>query len=529
MASFWSNRNLSGTRDAVLINGLATLAGCTGLVLAFVLDPEDQAFGPGLGVALSATGVLLVWSLTLAVRAWRRGERSRWGRAVRILGGLETVLLVAIVFLIGYGFPFSNPSQWFEWQWKTGMIVFLPVVGIAWLGATLVAWWRVRRAARRDAKEGMQGRSQWKRGLIWFCAVAALLVALLLPCPLFLYCAEWERYNDMELRTWRGRVLENTPVFVADTAAGPLALSSWAEAVELYQCALWSGRISKKRLLAEVNSTDQYAQDCAYAGLERADPQAALALADRIGQGRTSGTSPTLRGRAGDLMARRGTPERIRYFLDQYATHPSPSSAFMDSLLCSLSNRPEFLPELASFCRKDFPNRMVALRAIAAMSPTAKDLPAIWAGFLADRDSSRRRSALDVIPYIRDANARLAILVAGFESPDPYVRQETQWQCDRWPFEVLGDFESRDPALMKRLIQSLLPVLDDADRRIHCGAARSLSWLFDNHGTLHEEYTFFCILCDRLAGWQAVGDAPDEPKMLESVRAAARKWLDEHK
>ncbi|MGD0089764.1 MAG: hypothetical protein ABSE73_07575 [Planctomycetota bacterium] len=66
MASFWSNRNLSGTRDAVLIHGLAMLAGCVFLVLAVILRPDDQAFGPGLGTALSATGVFLVWSLTLA-------------------------------------------------------------------------------------------------------------------------------------------------------------------------------------------------------------------------------------------------------------------------------------------------------------------------------------------------------------------------------------------------------------------------------------------------------------------------------
>jgi len=39
MASIWSSRDLSGTRDAVLVNGLATLAGCISIVLAIILRP----------------------------------------------------------------------------------------------------------------------------------------------------------------------------------------------------------------------------------------------------------------------------------------------------------------------------------------------------------------------------------------------------------------------------------------------------------------------------------------------------------
>jgi len=143
MASFWSSPNLSGTRDAVLVNGLAALAGCASIVLAMILRPDDQAFGPALGVALSATGVLLVWSLTLAVRAWRRGERSGWAWAVMVLGGPEIVLLCTLALLVRFVFPcsFSSPLQW---DYGTGMIVFLPVGTIAYLGAMPVTWWQIR-------------------------------------------------------------------------------------------------------------------------------------------------------------------------------------------------------------------------------------------------------------------------------------------------------------------------------------------------------------------------------------------------
>ncbi|MGD0088326.1 MAG: hypothetical protein ABSE73_00205 [Planctomycetota bacterium] len=546
MASFWSNRNLGGTRDAVLVNGLGTLAGCASIMLAIILQPEDEAFGPGLGVAFSATGVLLTWSLTLAIRAWRRGERNGWCRAVMVLDGLETVFLGAIAYFVRFVlpmFPFSGRYQ-YAWQWElewaleTGVIVFLSVGVIACLGAAPVAWWRVRRAAKRDAKEGIQGRSHWKRGLIWFCAVAALLVALLLPSPLFLYCAVWDSQHA-EHTTWRNWVLDNTPVFVADTAAGALTLSSHAIANRSYHCALQSGRVSKNRLLAEVYSSDPLTRSGAFEGLEHSDPQAALPLAEQIGQGRTFGTSQDLRGWAGWMMSKYGTAERIRHFLDQAATRLPPPFDFMRGLLWGLRDRPEFLPELAGFCRKDSANRGVALCVLAWILPP-KDVPGVWAEFLADSDPLRRQQAIGTVANIRDLNVRLAIFAACLESPDPSVRQEMHKHLGSSSL-AFHDCESRDSALAKRLAQSLLPILDDADRNCCCAAAWNLSVLigdhgtfdgrgtFDDHGTLQKEMDFFRILSVSLARGMPVQATPQEQELLDSIRAAARKWLDERK
>jgi len=526
MASLWSSRNLSGTRDAVLINGLATLAGCVSIVLAYILDPHGEAFGPGLGVALSATGVLLVWSLTLAVRAWRRGEHNGWCWAVMILGGPETVLLGAIAYLIRFVFPSSSGFQWtlqwvWQWAWENCVFVILPAGAIAYLVAALVTWWRLRRAAKR------QPRSHWKRGLIWFCAVFALLSALLLPWPLFYYCSEREFYSG-EGRSWKTWVLEHTPVFVADIAAGGLTLSSHPSTVHLYHCALWSGRVSKNRLLAEVNSTDPTAQQSAFGGLERADPQAALALADQIGQARTSGTWSGLVQQAGGLMARRGTLGRVRYYLDQDTTQSPQPSGFMDGLFESLSGRSDCLPELVSSCRKGSPYRQAALNVLAQRLPP-KDVPGVWAEFLADSDPLRRQQAVWAIAQIRDLWVRFEMIVAGFESPDLSLRQQMLQHYLRNPYWDFWEHRFSTPALM-RLVQSLLPVLDDADRGVRCGAACRLSRFVDDHGTLQKEFTFFSsFLLSRLRGRNPVGAEPEEPEMLESVRAAAKKWLDEHK
>ncbi|MGD0091752.1 MAG: hypothetical protein ABSE73_17695 [Planctomycetota bacterium] len=536
MASIWSSRNFSGTRDAVLVNGLSALAGCTGIMLATILDPNDQAFGPGLGVALAATGVLLAWSLTLAVRAWRRGERSGWCWAVMVLGGLEAVLLGTAALLIKFVFWFYTPYRCFQWACDTGVIVFLPVGMLAYLGAVPVTWWRLRRAARQiRGHDPISGcleigivspdlpHSHWKRGLVWFYAAAMLLIALLLPCPLFLHCCYWHCHGPDH--TWRTWVVEHTPVFVADPAAGALKLFSHAAVVELYDCALRSGRVSKNRLLTEVNSGYFNGEACAFDGLTLADPQAALALGDQIGQTWTSGRQSCLPRYAGRLMGERGTLARIRYFFNQAATQSPPSWEFMCSLLSGLCGRPEFLPELASFCRKDSESRGEALQALASMLPP-KDLPRDW--------------QQSVTFSIRDRKARLAIIVACFESRDPPLHQDLQEVVHfiPWVF-VFHDYKSSDPALTKELVQFLLPILDDADGRIRCYAAGSLSMLIDGNGKLQRDCHFFdgllvCVVRHTFfdlsrSRAKSADLAPEEQAMLESTRAAAEQWFNEHK
>ena len=195
----------------------------------------------------------------------------------------------------------------------------------------------------------------------------------------------------------------------------------------------------------------------------------------------------------------------------------------MHGLLYGLHDIPEILPELTSLCRKDPKNRQVALYALArALRP--KDLPGFGAEFLADSDPVRRHQAMQAIPAIRDASARLAIIAAGLESPDPAVRQELrQWLPSAYLF--FRDCRSSAPALVKRLVQALLPVLNDDDPGIRCAAACSLASLVDDHGSMQKTFNFFNSLhYDLLHGipWQA---KPLEPEMLEAVRAAAEKWL----
>ncbi|MGD0092733.1 MAG: hypothetical protein ABSE73_22710, partial [Planctomycetota bacterium] len=356
-----------------------------------------------------------------------------------------------------------------------------------------------------------QARSHWKRGLIWFCGGVALMLALLLPGPLFVYCSYCEYRR--ESHTWRTWVAHHTPVFVADPAAWALSLSSHSKAAELYRGALFTGRVSKNRLLAELNSTDATNQCFAFLGLKRADPQAALAEAERIGQGSFLRSPGALDSAAGMAMGQQGTPERIRHFLDLAATQAPPSD-FMRNVLWWSSSRPELLPDLSSFCKKNSPYREVALGLLAEKVPP-KDLPGYWTELLADSDSPRRQQAINTIHNIKLVNVRLTVLATLFESTDPSVRQDLR-QCLPIVHYAFLDGWTGDSALVKRLVKCLLPLLDDSDLNIRSQAADSFVLLLDRR----EKRAFFQELRQI---------APKTPEMYEAYRAAARKWLEIHK
>ena len=64
--------------------------------------------------------------------------------------------------------------------------VFVPVFVLVSYAGVAVAWWRVRRAEKRDSDAGAAPwprQRRWKRGAAWYVSVTALAVAVLLPCP----------------------------------------------------------------------------------------------------------------------------------------------------------------------------------------------------------------------------------------------------------------------------------------------------------------------------------------------------------
>jgi hypothetical protein len=194
----------------------------------------------------------------------------------------------------------------------------------------------------------------------------------------------------------------------------------------------------------------------------------------------------------------------------------------MVNLFWAVGNRPELLPDLATYCKKDSSkNREHALAVLARILPP-KDLPSYWTELLADSDSSRRRQAIEKIVRIDSVDVRLTILAAGFESPDPSVRQDMR-QCLPGLFNAFRYGGSADGVLVKRLVQRLLPFLDDSAPSIRRAAAQSFLWLLGENGLLWNEYAFSTEL------WDTAPGTPRELEMVETIRAAVRKWLESHR
>jgi len=511
----------------VLIHGLALVAAGTSVAVLFAFQPAAESFAAFFGMGLSATFVLGLWSLVLAIKSLRRKEASRWPVVVIVLCALEAVpLLPALAFST---VPWSSAGNIKEWALRTGIVVFVPVTLLAGLVAALVAWLRMRRLAKRDARAGVTGKRYSKRGLVWFLAVTVALVALLVPVPLFIYCAymatQWEHPAN---RTWRSWVVEHTPVVIGETAASLLPSSPPPSGVTLYQFVLLSGRVSRGRLTAELKSPDPWTQSCALEGLFRADPKAALGLAGDIGDGKVTGQNMFMQHQAGSMIGEHGSPEQIRHFLNAATTQTPPPFNFVQGMLPMLGwKRPELLPDLVRFCKSDSSNRDEALRQLAYRVPP-KDLPKLWAEFLADTDIIRRKQSVAAIAWMQDQNVRLQVLVAGLEGPDPALRQMIA-QNLRHSNAYMYDMGSADPALRKRFAASLLPLLDSDDVDTRRGAAWSLVGALNDPRSLGRERQFLYALMSKLSGNKQVAETPKEVEVRGNIREAARKWLDGQK
>lgn len=292
----------------------------------------------------------------------------------------------------------------------------------------------------------------------------ALAVAVLLPCPLFLFCAYHRSgwYARDGERDWRDGVVQHTPAFIGDTAARIASLSSWSMARDIYLRALLTGKVSTARLERELLSTDANAQYCAFEGLLAADSQAVLARAERIGNGQTTGLAVHVIFEAGRVLAERGTAAQIRPFLDATRSPPAPSD-FMNGLLYGLRHgaRADLLPDVQRFCEPDSAARADALGVLASLCKP-QDIEPLWAKLLGDSDPARRDQAFAAISGIRDAKTRLKVVAAGLESSDAGLRlaflQNTQvFYC------IINDCREGGRSLRPRVVRALLPMLELGD------------------------------------------------------------------
>ncbi|MCY3020649.1 MAG: HEAT repeat domain-containing protein [Planctomycetota bacterium] len=493
---------------------------CVGatITLAGIAGPESATWPKTLSVGVTTSLVLALWSAVLAMRAFRTGERSAWPLLVMFLCVLEVVLFglaCLIARLSHYGL--------YDWTIMLGLPVFLPVACLAALIAVPVAWWRARRAAKRQAarnKTPWNSTQRWKRGLAWFCAVAVLVCAVALPVPLFVFCAtvSASHWPGVTAR-WHRWAVVHTPPALGEWTAGILSRSRLPSFVPLYAAVLESGRVSGDRLVSELNAADPNMAFCALNGLWATDRERVFDLVGEAGRGAIAFRNSSLENYMGKLAGWHGGPEAVERYLDP-AQGSGPRTEFLLGLLAAAGpgKRAQFLRKLERLCDSDSPNREAALRRLAQLGEPDR-IERLWARYLADKNVDRRRQAIASISFIQSPNAALNVLATGLESHDLATRREMMRNIDEL---FLSGYEVAAPAVVARVARALLPLLDEEDLATRQDAAWGLAALIKASELDKRVRTII---------WTEGGKplaplTPEARKLTDDLRAAVRKWLE---
>ena len=284
-------------KTALLIHALAMLAaGCVlsaGVLLDRDIDERYVVYAVGSAAAI----VFGIWSVVLAIKSWRNGYFG-WAFGVLALLFL-TELNLPILYLWTYVFGYFSDERGevLDWILWLGLPVFIPFLSLtlvaAWLGRLAVERLRKRKPPATPPDPVLSGTQKTFRSRVrWWLATALILVVLVLPWPLFLYCASAPVFftSRGEADSWGGWLADATPDFVRDTTESMLRLLPFEWSKEADQRILGMGRVSPGRLRQLSRGTaDPWVQNAVWGGMRRTNPEAALEFAELIG----NGTVPT--------------------------------------------------------------------------------------------------------------------------------------------------------------------------------------------------------------------------------------------
>jgi hypothetical protein len=169
-------------KTAGIIHGLALVSLAATIICGFILEKYSKEYCAALGVGGTATLVYGVWSLVLAYRALKNGEKPGWPLTIFLLVLLELSLFMLSLWIFDYtrwNLNFITPARWvFDFSFGSALPIILPCLFVVSCIGWPVAAWRVRRAERQVIAAGGQPwtRSRrCKRGLVWYGIVASLL------------------------------------------------------------------------------------------------------------------------------------------------------------------------------------------------------------------------------------------------------------------------------------------------------------------------------------------------------------------
>lgn len=276
--------------------------------------------------------VVAVWSGGLAMRAIELGEGSRWTWAVFICAVLEVNLFLFCLYA----------AEWREGELPrvlhilvvSALPVLIPVMTLAGCG-TWAAYALFKRRLHERYSDAARARL--------IAAAFTLNLIVLLPVPMFLYCAippHHGKYNG----DWRDTVAEGMPNFVRDRGVEVTARflddgqQGYLNLMLKYAYCSESEMLKRLRL----NGPDSYD---AFEALAEKHPDRALEFALDVGDGFEK--SDWTMG-AGGLIGKHGSASTVRRYLSQCN-----DEQFLQGILLGIKTdwRVCFLPDVHQFVR----------------------------------------------------------------------------------------------------------------------------------------------------------------------------------
>ena len=502
-------------RSAALVHGLAFLAAALalGAVWAVGMKSKSDDAVKILGMGLIAVAVMTLWSVVLAIQALWRGEPRAWPRSVLCVFTIEATALCICLGLSIRSVPENTLV-------RAGLLVFLPFGMLLSVVAVPVAFWRVRRAERAEIaakKPEWNNRRRGKHGFAWYSGIFTILTILLLPWPLFLFCAGSAANSHGD---WRHPIARRTPDFIRNTVAFLLEQSTLQPVVALHEQIVKNGYLSQIELYRHLNGTSSVLKWRAEIGIDNSEPAAALEFAIDVAGGQRTCTTPMAEAAAW-IIGKYGSADQIRDFLNPAK---SPPVRFREMLVFRLieNRRMEFVPELKRLVEMGSPERATALWALITLAPPM-EFEQIWLKQLADQNPKTRCEAAGFICNISAPDTRTRMCLACLKHYDVQVRH-----CFLEVVTFNATLQARQDIQIS-FVERLMELLDEHDLVQRRGAVWLLSYIVGADANKTPKPVSSLSGTSATRGGKPSPEIPGESETVEVMRAATRKWLTEHK
>lgn len=505
-------------RSALLIHALALVAFGLTFLMTWVLGAQASEIHVIQAVGGAAALSLALWSVTLALRAFAHAEPKRWPLATLVLFLLEFGALGAWqwIAVVHWGGATDGLTYW-------GLWIALPVWGCILLGASLLAaplaWLRTRMAERTALRRGAERWEPIRRrryGLKWYAGYVTALGLFVLPPIFYFFCTQVS--GMAKGSTWQQEIVRHTPAALKRVTDGLCELLDRGPRGNACRIGmLLGGELPPDRLRAYLDDPARSVRNYASTVIAHNHPEAALAAALLAPDGQSLFYSD-MQAWAGRLLGSLGSEEIVRTLLKKLPELPRD---FRSGLLEGIRTkyRSEFFRDLLPWTKRTFIFSQV-FETVFDICFDNEERKALWKQFFSHPDVPFRLYLVRHLSFYRQAD----LLLDTLRDPEPRVRRNAM-NVSLHPWSDLPPDQNRV------LVKGLLSLLDDPDLVIRRGSAYLLQDRFIKGTYLPITPSFLDPAMageDVLEGAAPAPETPAERAELETVRAAAQKWLDEN-